>query len=191
MTRLNPIESRQIGPEVRASLDKLQLSSTEVPNFLRVVAKSLAAMRAYAGMEHALARGQLTAKERQQIALAVAEINGCSYSLISHSRTAQEAALSDEDIRLARKAAAADARANAMLRFTQAVVLQRGEISDTELALVRQAGFSESEIIEIIANIALSIFTNYLNIISKTEADFLMPQAHALAETNGYVHFSH
>jgi uncharacterized peroxidase-related enzyme len=183
MPRLNPIEARQISPEVRATLDILQPGSAEVPNFLRVVAKSLAAMRAFAGMEHALARGHLSPREREQVALAVAEINGSNYCLIAHSRTAKDAALSDEDIRLARKAAAADARENAMLRFAQAVVLQRGEISDAELTLVRQAGFSESEIIEIIANIALNIFTNYLNIISKTETDFLLPQTRVLAAT--------
>jgi uncharacterized peroxidase-related enzyme len=177
MNRLNPIESRQIGPEARATLDKLHVGSAEAPNFLRVVAKSLAAMRAYAGMEHALARGQLTARQRKQIALAVAEINGSNYCLIAHSKTAKDAALSDEDIRLARRASASDAKSDAMLRFTQAVVLQRGEIRDEELMLVRQAGFSESEIIEIIANIALNIFTNYLNIISKTETDFPQTQA--------------
>ena len=176
MCRLNPIEARQIGPEARATLDKLHVDATEIPNFLRVVAKSLAAMRAYAGMEHALARGQLSAKERKQIALTVAEINGCKYCLIAHSATAKDAALSDEDIRLARKAAAADPRADAMLRFTQAVVLQRGEVKDEELRLARKAGFSESEIIEIIANIALNIFTNYLNIISQTESDFPLPR---------------
>jgi len=114
----------------------------------------------------------------------VAEINGCDYCRLAHARTAREAALTDQDIRLARKAAAAEPRANAMLRFTQSVVLQRGEISDAELALVRQAGLSESEIIEIIANIALNIFTNYLNIISKTETDFFMPQTRVLAGTN-------
>jgi uncharacterized peroxidase-related enzyme len=184
MTRLKPIESRQISPQVRATLDKLKFEAAEAPNFLRIVAKSLSAMRAFAGMEHALARGCLTAKERQQIALTVAEINGCDYCRLAHARTAREAALTDQDIRLARKAAAAEPRANAMLRFTQAVVLQRGEISDAELALVRQAGLSESEIIEIIANIALNIFTNYLNIISKTETDFFMPQTRVLAGTN-------
>ncbi len=181
MTRLNPIEFRQISPEVRATLDQLRPNSTDVPNFLRVVAKSLAAMRAFAGMEDALARGHLSAREREQIALAVGEINGSNYCLVAHSRSAREAGLSEQDIQLARNADAAETRENAMLRFTQAVALQRGAIRDAELALVRTAGFSESEIIEIIANIALNIFTNYLNIISKTEPDSLLSQTPALA----------
>jgi AhpD family alkylhydroperoxidase len=141
MCRLKPIEIGQIGPEARVTLDNLHLASTEVPNFLRVVAKSLAAMKAYAGMEHALARGQLSARERKQIALTVAEINGSNYCRVAHATTAKDAAMSDEDVLLARQAKAADPRENAMLRFTQVVVVQRGEIRDAELALVRQAGF--------------------------------------------------
>ena len=58
-----------------------------------------------------------------------------------------------------------------MLRFTQSMVLQRGEISDEDLGALRQAGFSDAEIIEIVANIALNVFANYLNILSKTELD--------------------
>ena len=59
-----------------------------------------------------------------------------------------------------------------MLRFTQSMVLQRGEISDDDLGALRKAGFSDAEVIEIVANIALNVFTNYLNILSKTEVDF-------------------
>jgi len=81
-------------------------------------------------------------------------------------------ALSEEEIGFARKAAANDRKAEAMLRFTQAVVLQRGRIRDTELRAVRSAGISEAELIEVMANIALNVFTNYLNIVSKTEVDF-------------------
>jgi hypothetical protein len=58
------------------------------------------------------------------------------------------------------------------LRFTQAVVLQRGNVRDEALQAVRQAGFSDADIIEIVANIALNIFTNYLNLVSNPELDF-------------------
>jgi alkylhydroperoxidase family enzyme len=59
-----------------------------------------------------------------------------------------------------------------MLRFTQSMVLQRGEISDEDLGALRKAGFSDGEIIEIVANIAQNVLANYVNILSKTELDF-------------------
>ena len=68
-----------------------------------------------------------------------------------------------------------------MLRFTQAVVLQRGEISDDDFQALRKAGFTDAQIVEIVANIALNIFSNYFNSVAKTEVDFplLKPGAEA------------
>jgi hypothetical protein len=68
-----------------------------------------------------------------------------------------------------------------MLRFTQAVVLQRGEISEDDFQAMVKAGFTNEQIVEIVANIALNIFSNYFNRVAKTEVDFplLQPSADA------------
>jgi len=140
--------------------------------------------------EKALAKGELTARQREQIALAVAEINDSKYCLAVHSVAGREAGLSDEDIRLARKAGARDSRAEAMLRFAQALTLQRGRISQEDLAALRRAGFSEPQLVEIIASVALNIFTNYLNVVFKTEVDFLLlhPELKRLKPARDSVH---
>jgi uncharacterized peroxidase-related enzyme len=143
-----------------------------IPNFLRILANSHAAALAYILAESALATGRLSGRQREQIALTVAEINGSKYCLQAHAAAGGSAGLSGEEIESARRAAAPDARAGQMLRFTQSMVLQRGEISDEDLCALRKAGFSDAEVVEIVANIALNVFTNYLNILSKTEADF-------------------
>ena len=82
---------------------------------------------------------------------------------------------------MARNAAAADPKADTMLRFTRAVVLQRGEISDEDFQALGKAGFTDAQIVEIVANIALNIFSNYFNSVAKTEVDFplLQPAADA------------
>lgn len=126
---------------------------------------------AYLQAEDTLAKGRLSKRKRAQIALAVAEINGCKYCLLAHSVVARNAGLTEEEIDSARRAAAQEPKADQMLRFTQSMVLQRGEISDADLGALRKAGFSDAEIVEIVANIALNVFTNYLNILSKTEVD--------------------
>ena len=147
----------------------------EPSNFLRLLGKSMTAMRAYSTVESTLANGGLTAAQREQIALAVGEMNGCKACLASHAAAAHHAGLSAEDIRLARRATATDPAAKAMLGFTLAVVLQRGEVKMQELKALHGAGFSDADIVEIVANIALNIFTNYLNLISNTEANFPAP----------------
>jgi uncharacterized peroxidase-related enzyme len=171
MLRLAPIEPAQAGKVLRGMLDRDDLRAEDIPNFLRILAKSPASARAYARVEETLAKGRLSRREREQIALAVAEINGANYCLSAHAAAGRSAGLTEAEVLSARRAAAADAKGDQMLRFTQSLVLQRGEISDADLGALRQAGFSDGEIIEIVANIAQNIFANYLTLLSKTKAD--------------------
>jgi uncharacterized peroxidase-related enzyme len=181
MSRFTPIESNGTTSELKRSLKNSRLKLDEAPRFLQVLANSPAALRAYLRADAALVRGQLTPRQRQQVALAVAEINGSSYSLSAHYDTGKSLGLTHHEMGLARNATAADPKAETMLRFTRAVVLQRGEISDEDFQALGKAGFTDAQIIEIVANIALNIFSNYFNSVARTEVDFplLQPGADA------------
>ena len=150
-------------------------------NFLQLLAHSPAVIEAYRAYDRALAQGQLTPKQREMIALTVAEINGSKYGLSAHYATAKAVGLSEEEIRLARKATGLDPLQAAMLRFTRAVALQRGDVSDADFRSLRDAGFDDAQVTEIVANIALNIFTNYFNSVAQTEIGFpvLRPGADA------------
>jgi len=181
MSRLTPIQSNGANSELKRSLKHTRLKLKKVPRFFRLLANSPASLRAYIQADAALVRGQLTPRERQQVALAVAEINGSSYSLSAHYDAGKSLGLTHREMQLARNAAAADPKTHTMLRFTQAVVLQRGEVSDEDFQSLGKAGFTDAQIVEIIANIALNIFSNYFNSVAKTEVDFplLQPGADA------------
>jgi uncharacterized peroxidase-related enzyme len=155
---------------------KGRLNLDRAPKFLQVMAHSPAALRAYILADGALVRGRLTRRQREQVALAVAEINGSSYSLSAHYNAGKNLGLTQKDMQLARNATAADPKAETMLHFTQAVVLQRGEVSDEDFRALVKAGFTDEQIIEIVANIALNIFSNYFNSVAKTEVDFPLLQ---------------
>ena len=139
--------------------------------FLHLLANSPAATEGYLACQGALAEGQLTARQRELLALAVAEINGSKYCLAAHALLAKKAGVSADDIRFARKATAADPQEDAMLRFAQAVTLQRGDVSEPDFQALKRARFSDGQIAEIVANIALNIFTNYFNVLARTELD--------------------
>src|SRR6266446_9211402 len=181
MSRLAPIQTNGATSELKRSLKNSHLKLDEAPRFLQVMANSPASLRAYLRADAALVRGQLTPRQREQVALAVAEINGSSYSLSAHYDNGKSLGLTHQEMQLARNATAADTKAETMLRFTQAVVLQRGEISDEDFQALRKAGFPDAQIVEIVANIALNIFSNYFNSVAKTEVDFplLQPGADA------------
>ena len=176
MSRLTTIQTNGNTSELKRSLKNSRLKLDEAPRFLQVMANSPASLRAYLRADAALVRGQLTPRQRQQVALAVAEINGSSYGLSAHYDTGKSLGLTHQEMQLARNAAAEDPKAETMLRFTQAVVLQRGDISDEDFQALGKAGFTDAQTIEIVANIALNIFSNYVNSVARTEVDFPLLQ---------------
>jgi uncharacterized peroxidase-related enzyme len=171
MVRFVPIDARQLNLEAQDGFAQLQVKSEEVSNFLQILAQAPAALKAYALADRALAQGQLSIREREQIALAIAEINGSSYCLAAHSTAGRQAGLTPLELQQARQAMALDPKLQAMLRLARTLVLQRGRVSDADFLSWRQAGLSQAEIIEVIANVALNIFTNYFNMVARTDLD--------------------
>ena len=132
----------------------------------------LTALDAYLHFGAALSTGSLDAKFREQIALAVAQANSCEYCLSAHSAIGKMVGLKPDEILASREAQAQDAKRNAGLRFAQTLVVQRGEVSDHTLAEVKAAGYTDGGITEIVANVAINIFTNYFNHVARTDVDF-------------------
>ena len=176
MSGITPIKTNGATVDLKQGPGNSRLKLNKAPRFLQVMAHSPAALRAYILADAALVRGRLTRRQREQVALAVAEINGLSYRLPAHDEAGKNLGLTQKNMGLARNATAADPKAETMLRFTQAVVLQRGEVSDDDFQALRKAGSTDEQIIEIVANIALNIFANYFNNVAKTGADFLLLQ---------------
>lgn len=143
------------------------------PNMTRAMANSPALLEGYLALSGALAGGQLSAAVREQIALAVAQRNGCDYCLSAHSYLAEHVAHLDGDaIDSARKADSEDAKTAAVLALAAAVVDTRGDIGTAELDAARDAGLSDGEIAETIGHVALNVLTNYFNKAVQVEIDF-------------------
>jgi uncharacterized peroxidase-related enzyme len=150
---------------------KKQIGSA--PNLFRLTATSPAALEGYLGLNGALAKGALDAPTRERIALAVAQINGCGYCLAAHSYVGKNVArLSEAEIAANRSGRSADAKADAAVAFAVKVTRLCGAVTDTDFAAVRAAGYSDAEIVEIVAHVALNTLTNYINEVFGTEVDF-------------------
>lgn len=150
-----------------------------VPNLFRVVANSPAALEGYLGLSGALAKGSLPAPTRERIALVVAQLNGCDYCLSAHTYLGSHLAkLSDAEIVANRRGGSLDPKADAAVRFAARLVQQRGHVSDADVQAVRQAGYDDAQLVEIVQHVALNTWTNYLNEVAQTVIDF--PAAPAL-----------
>jgi uncharacterized peroxidase-related enzyme len=150
-----------------------------IPNLMRTFAQSPAVLEAYLGFTGTLAKGVLPAVVREQLALAVGEANGCEYCLSAHTLMGKGAGLSPAAILDARRGEAVDPKVAALLQFARAVVDARGKVSDDQLAAVRAAGVTDAEIVEVVAQVAVNVLTNYTNNVAQTLVDF--PRAQPLA----------
>lgn len=153
-------------------LDAVKKQLGVVPNSFRLVALSPAALQGLLGLSGALAKA-LDLKTRERIALAIAQSNGCDYCLSAHTYIGLNLAKIDvAEIALNRKGASAEPKANAAVAFAVKVNEARGKVSDADLQAVTDAGYTDAQIVEIIAVVAENIFTNLINIVAGTEIDF-------------------
>lgn len=166
----------------RPLLEGVKKQLGAVPNLFRLVANSSAALEAYVGIMGALAKGALPAPTRERIALAVAEVNGCSYCLSAHTYLAKNLAkLDDAEITANRNGASNDPKADAAVRFAVAVLRHRGHVSDVQLNAVKAAGYDDAQVIEIVMHVALNTWTNFVNEVGQTEIDFPVTAARKAA----------
>lgn len=157
----------------RPLLDAVGKQLGSVPNLFRLVGQSPASLEGYLGLSAALGKGTLDARTRERLALAVAEVNGCDYCLAAHTYLGKHLAkLDDAELAANRDAASSDPAAAAALRFARAVAVERGHVSDAELAAVRAAGYTDAQVLEIVLHVALNTLTNYVNNVAATDVDF-------------------
>ena len=172
MPRIPAVDPALATGTAKHLLDAVHAKLGLTPNLMRTLAAAPAALKGYLDLNSALAGGVLDQKFREQIALTVAQANACEYCLAAHTALGSLAGLSGADIAASRNAGSSDAKRDAGLKFAQAVVATRGQISDAVLAKARAFGLNDTEIIEIVTHVALNILTNYINLIAQTTVDF-------------------
>jgi uncharacterized peroxidase-related enzyme len=157
----------------RPLLEAVNKQLGTVPNLMKVLGNSPAALGGYLGLSGALGKGTLGAKTGERIALAVAEFNGCNYCLAAHSYLGKHLAKLDEaEIHANRNGGSHDGKADAAVRFAVQVVKSRGHVAEADVAAVKAAGYSDAEVIEIVVHVALNTLTNYVNEVAQTTIDF-------------------
>lgn len=175
MARLNQIDPNDCSGITRNLLNTVIARFGMAPNVTRVMANSPAALDAYLAFSNALERGTLSARLRELIAVTVSECSGCYYCLSAHCATAHKLGIEDDTIDQARQGIAGDPKTLSVLRFARSLVDKRGWADDDDLSTVRKAGLKDAEIVEVLAVVMLTLFTNYLNHLAGTEVDFPGP----------------
>jgi uncharacterized peroxidase-related enzyme len=172
MTRVPLIDPASAGQQVKPQLTRIEGAFGTVPNMFRAVANSPAALQSMWGAFGAFSTGSLGPALTEQIAVAVADRNSCRYCLAAHTALGANAGLDGGSLAAAQQAHSDDPRIEALLQFAVALVQHRGVVDEGAVQSLRDHGWSDEQIVETIAQVALNLFTNYINIALDVPVDF-------------------
>ncbi len=172
MSRIPLVNPNDTTPDRRAVLADINAAFGATPNMFRAVANSPAALQGMWGLFGALGKGAIPAKLGEQIAVAIANRNACSYCLAAHTALGRKAGASGDEMTEAQSGRSGDVRTAAALAFALKVVDGRGQVEDGDVQALREAGFGDEELMEILAHVALNLFTNYVNVVFAVPLDF-------------------
>lgn len=179
MIRIRPINRTTVHPATAELLGAVQRRMGAVPNLIATMAHSPAVAKAYLASSEVLSTGLLPRRVQEQIALVVGETNDCGYCVAAHLAFGKGADLSEQEARDARRAIARDEKERVALAFARRIVETRGGVADADVECLYQAGWSDGEVCELVANVVLNIFSNYFNRVAGIELD--APPAASLA----------
>jgi alkylhydroperoxidase family enzyme len=143
----------------------------QLPNVLGVLAGSPAALRAYARFRSELAHGVLDDATIARIALGVAELHGSQPGIAVRTRSARQAGIGLDEIARARRFESDDPRVNALLRWARAVAADRGGVPESLHESVREAAWTDEQLLEVIALVALESFAALVNVAGNVPVD--------------------
>jgi AhpD family alkylhydroperoxidase len=139
------------------------------------MAQSPASLAGYLAFRGELVKGVLTPQIREQIALLVASVNDCSYCVAAHTFRGGKVGISDVELAATQHGHSANPTVDVALQFVKTLMEHRGLVSDGKFVDLMNAGWTIEEAGEIVAHVALNIFSNYFNHVAQPELDFPAP----------------
>lgn len=173
MTSFVPVEPEAATGKATELLAQVQKSLGLIPNMTKVMANSPTLLQAYLALSRAVASGVLTPAVRERLAIATAELNGCEYCLSAHTYIGANIVKVDADeLDKARRGESEDAHVAALLTLSNTIADNAGDVDEVDIKSAREAGVTDEEIGEIVANLALNILTNYFNVLARVDNDW-------------------
>jgi uncharacterized peroxidase-related enzyme len=172
MSRVQLLTAATSPTDSKAVLDQIHSAFGVTPKMFQAVANSPAALKSMWGSFGALGGGVLGAKLGELLAVAIANRNSCEYCLAAHTALGRKAGATADEIADAQVGKANEPRTAAALNFALKVVNNRGKVSEADFASLRTAGYDDQAVVEILAHVALNVFTNYINVALDVPVDF-------------------
>lgn len=172
MSRLDIVTPAKASGPTRALYDAIKNAIGVVPAIYQGLGNSPTALEGALHTDGLLKKGTLSGTEIEAVKLAVSEKYGCNYCLAAHTLLGKKAGLSEADTLAIRRGDVQHPRLAALVKFVNDTLHPEARVSDSELAAIRNAGYSDGQIAEIVQTIAQTVFTNLFNRVHQTELDF-------------------
>jgi AhpD family alkylhydroperoxidase len=169
-----PVHTVESAPEAaKETLSRLTKRYGKLLNIHAEMAHAPIVLEMYAAMSKVIAsRGTFDARTREAIALAVGAVDDCRYCQSAHTASARAAGLSeDQTIAIRRGGLDFDPKLAALVQVVREIASEVGEASDATWKAALAAGWSDVELSEAFAHVAINLFTNYFNHYAQTELD--------------------
>lgn len=165
MSRLTLRTIEDAPEEAKERLATAQKNNGYLPNLLRVLANAPVALETYQTVSAINAKASLGLPEREAVQITAAATHGCGFCVAGHTAIAEKKAGLDRAVidALRGRDTVADARLDAVARFTEAVIASRGAVADDELAAFKAAGFDDRAALEVVLGVSLATLCNFAN----------------------------
>lgn len=172
MSRLNVVTPEQATGQTKELYDAIKRNVGKVPNIYQGIGNSPAALDGLLHLGAVLGKGQLSAAESETVKLVVAEAYGCTYCRAVHTLLGKKAGLTDEQTISIRRGTPQQPKLAVLVKFVNAAIQPKGQISDDDLRAVKAAGYNDAQITEVLLTVAQTVFTTLFNRVHQTELDF-------------------
>ena len=169
MARIKPIEINAATGRAVELLEELASRGGEPGPMVRAMANAPVVLRSYLDLNRAVKRTHIDRRVTERVNLAVHEWLGCAYCLAAHTRAARELGLSELDIELARQGTATDPKVAALVAYGQQLIAAPGEVTDEQVTGLREYGYTDEQIAEVVALVALQLLTGAFNLVAGIE----------------------
>jgi len=170
-----PIHTQETAPaQTKEVLDWYQENFQMVPHLAGVMAESPALIRSYWELQKNLdAIGSLTPAENNIVQMSIAFENKCQYCVAGHTMAGRMFFDSTEDQLQSLRSGSPleDPKLETLRTFAISVYESKGRISDAELRAFYDAGYTRKQALDVVANIAAKVMTNYTNQVALTPVD--------------------
>lgn len=173
MQRIPALDPASTTGKLKEYFSAIEKQLGMVPNMMRTMGNSAAVLNGYLSFSGALSESSIGGKLGKLIAITVANTNHCDYCNAAHSFIAEKLVnLQIDDIELAKEARSRNLKTEAALQFAKKLAEKKGNLSQQDFNALKNAGYNDAAITEIMAHVALNVFTNYFNIAAEVVVDF-------------------